>query len=320
MTDSEVQAPPFMLDVEFTEGCNLRCDFCGIQAIREGIGDYKFMTLATAESLSDSILSAGWTSRLEISGHGEPSMNPHKVDLVRELRRGKKNQILLTSNGGGLLRDTTQVISALFSAGLNILLLDDYEHVTIIDKLLGNYTGSVPIHYYPRDGLEFNPYRRKPPGTKMIVVLPDLAQTATGVHSTANNRAGQGAPPVYLDGKRCVKPFRDMVIRWDGSVNSCCNDYRGVVKVGNVNATPAHALWNGPVFKSLRRHLYNGDRSFSPCRGCDFVGMRPGLLPDKLGKLTLPVPTMEDKEVINKAISGDSFTKIVWRKWEGGKE
>lgn len=317
MTYSEVQDPPFMLDIELTEGCNLRCDFCGIQAIRETTGDYKCMTVETAKAISDGVRAAGWTSRFELSGHGEPSMNPHKVDIVRALRAGNKNQILFTSNGIGFLKDTTEAITAMFDAGLNILLLDDYAHVTIVDKLLERYAGDIPIHTYPNDGLEYNPYRRKKPGTKMIVVMPDLAQTATGVHSTVNNRAGQGAPPSDVaEGKRCVKPFRDMVIRWDGSVNSCCNDYRGVIKVANVNKTTTADIWNGQVFKSLRRYLYNGMRDFAPCKGCDFVGMRPGLLPDKLGKETTPLPTAEDKQVMDRAIAGDTFTKIVWRDWE----
>lgn len=318
---NEVQDPPFMLDIELTEGCNLRCDFCGIQAIREGTGDYKFMTLNTCTALSEGVNSAGWSSRFELSGHGEPSMNPDKVEIVRTLRKhNKKNQILFTSNGAGFLKDTSDIVAAMFDAGLNILLLDDYEHVIIVDKLLERYKGDVPIHYYPKDGLEYNPYRRKKPGTKMIIVLPDLAQTTTGVHSTANNRAGQAAPPTNIaEGKRCVKPFRDMVIRWDGSVNSCCNDYRGIIKVGNVNRTSPSDLWNGSVFKSLRRFLYNGMREFVPCHGCDFVGLRPGLLPDKLGKFTTPIPTDKDREVINHAISGETFTKIVWRDWERNK-
>lgn len=319
MEDSEIQEPPFMLDIELTEGCNLRCDFCGIQAIREDVGGYKFMTLKTAEAISEGASLAGWTSRMELSGHGEPSLNPHKVDIVRALRsHNKRNQITFTSNGIGFLKDTTSIITALFDAGLNILILDDYAHVTIVDKLLKRYTGDIPVYTYPKDGPDYNPYRRKKPGTKMIVVLPDLAQTATGVHSTVNNRAGQGAPPSDVaEGKRCVKPFRDMVIRWDGSVNSCCNDYRGVIKVGNVNNTSTRALWNGDVFKSLRRYLYNGMREWAPCKGCDFVGLRPGLLPDKLGKKITPMPVLHDEQVMAKALAGDTFTKIVWREWEG---
>ena len=154
------------------------------------------------------------------------------------------------------------------------------------------------------------------------MVLPDLGTTppGQGVHSHANNRAGQAAPPSNsAQGKRCVKPFRDLVVRWDGHVNSCCNDYRGVIKVGDVNKVSAPELWNGPVFASLRKYMYHGKRDFIPCKGCDFVGFRPGLLPDHMGKLTLPKPNAEDAEVMRKATAGKTYTPIFLRKWEPGK-
>ena len=39
------QQAPFCIKMEFTEGCNLRCNFCGLQGIRApGEKNYKFMT------------------------------------------------------------------------------------------------------------------------------------------------------------------------------------------------------------------------------------------------------------------------------------
>lgn len=111
------QDPPFCIDLEVTEGCNLRCDFCGIQAIRESTGDYRFMTVYKAEAIAKSIAKAGWTSRIEMSGHGEPSMNQHLEEIIGVFRKHlPKNQILVTSNGGGFLGKVERV-EKLFKAG-----------------------------------------------------------------------------------------------------------------------------------------------------------------------------------------------------------
>jgi MoaA/NifB/PqqE/SkfB family radical SAM enzyme len=319
---NETQETPFCVDLELTEGCNLRCDFCGIQAIREGTGNFKFMTLPLAERIAASIAEAGWNSRLEFSGHGEPTVNPDFVEIVRMFRKhNPKNQLLMTSNGAGLVKDPTALIGALFTAGLNILCLDDYDGIKLVGKIRERYHGEIPLQEYPED-MNANPHRRRPRGTRMVVVIQDISIARKGVHSHINNRAGQGAPPTNrAEGKRCVKPFRDIVIRWDGNVNSCCNDYRGIIKVGNAGKSAVAELWNGPVFKSLRRYMYHGKRDFVPCKGCDFVGFRPGLLPDHMAKRgALPKPTPKDAEVMREATKGRTFTPIVLRKWEGGKE
>lgn len=311
------QDPPFCIDLEVTEGCNLRCDFCGIQAIRESTGDYRFMTVYKAEAIAKSIAKAGWTSRIEMSGHGEPSMNQHLEEIIGVFRKHlPKNQILVTSNGGGFLGKVERV-EKLFKAGLNILALDNYQHVKIVPKLIEQLGFDIPIYDYPKDGLEWSPHKRHPKGTKFIAIIEDISVAKEGVHKNINNRAGQAAPPnLSAMGKRCVKPFRDLVIRWDGNVNSCCNDYRGIIKIGNAAETDIAELWNNNVFNSLRKFMYHGQRNFKPCAGCDFVGFRPGLLPDKLGKAELDKPDLNDLDVIKCASLGGSYTPVVLREWE----
>lgn len=55
------QDPPFSLQIEPTEGCNLRCGFCGIRGIREQgqpgalSGPFSFMTVETARAVARSM-------------------------------------------------------------------------------------------------------------------------------------------------------------------------------------------------------------------------------------------------------------------------
>lgn len=305
------QAPPFCIQVEFSEGCNLACSFCGINGIREKPGKFKFMDLYTAHMLAMSIANAGWTSRIEFAMHGEPSLHPDVLRMVSAFRQYLPNQLMMTSNGGGLLKSPRQQIEDLFDAGLNVLAIDEYQSVGIWKKLrerLGDY----PYLEYP-DDKGASPHRRWPKGTRQLILIKDITVAETGNHSVLNNHCGSGAPLEQVNA-RCAKPFRELAVRWDGSVALCCNDWRGWHRVGHVLENSVEEIWQSPVFQSARRYLYHGMRDFKPCQGCNAKSYRVGLLPDKLGKETLPKPDEQDAENVRPL--DQPLSPIVRRPWE----
>jgi radical SAM protein with 4Fe4S-binding SPASM domain len=237
---------------------------------------------------------------------------------------------MMTSNGGGLLKapGAAANIQALFDAGLNVLALDDYEVVKIVPKIIDNLYDNEEVFNYLAGELNLqvydyptepqgNPHTRRKPHERVLSVIQDISKAGTGTHSLLNNHAGAGAPLNNSQaGKRCAKPFREMSIRWDGNVAVCCNDWRGVYKCGNVVTDGLDKVWNGPAMQAARRKLYHGMRDFGPCKGCDARSYRPGLLPDKLGKYELDLPTKRDLVTIEAACAGESYTAPVLRPWE----
>lgn len=311
-----VQAPPNCLQIELSEGCNLRCAFCGLNGIRGKDNDFKLLTLARATDLAERIAATGWNCRLEFAMHGEPTMNPEAVAIVAAFRAVlPRNYLMMTSNGGGLLRDPTRLIDGLLHS-VNVLALDNYEHVKIVPKLLAAYHGRFPIFYYPQQR-QANPHRRRKPHEREIVVVKDISIASDGTHATLNNHAGAAGPKNdKAAGKRCAKPFREIAIRWDGNVAICCNDWRGEYKCGNVFDTPLRELWQNQFFMAARRKLLHGHRDFGPCQGCDATSYRPGLLPDPMGKASLPQADASDAATIATATAGASYTPAVPRVWE----
>ena len=67
---------------------------------------------------------------------------------------------------------------------------------------------------------------------------------------------------------------------------------------------------------AARVKLYHGQRDFGPCNGCDARSYRTGLLPDKFGKVSLPLPTKEVEEDLKAALSAGPYTQPVKRPWE----
>ena len=325
-----VQEPPFAVQIELTEGCNLYCDFCGLQGIREQKDKtFKFMTLDTAKSIAKELAKNAWTARIEFAMHGEPTLNPDYIEIVKYFRKKlPKNQLMMTSNGGGLLRPPGVVksLEALFQAGLNVFAFDAYEYVKIKDKIDAElFDSHVPdsggftfdIHRYP-DELEFSPHNRYGHNARKFIRIADISVASKGTHSLLNNHCGSGAPGLKepLEA-RCAKPFRELAIRWDGSVAICCNDWRGKYRVGNVADDGLLAVWHHERFNSARRFLVRGDRSaIDPCKVCDAKSYRVGLLPDKKGKVKLRAPNDYDRQIVEKASKGKGYTVAVIRPWE----
>ena len=315
-----IQEPPFAVQVELSEGCNLRCAFCGINGIRTAEKTYKFMTVKTAERIASQMAEHGWNARLEFAMHGEPTMNPKAAEIIAVFRKHlPKASMLMLSNGGGLLPGAAEKVKALMDAGLNTLGLDEYQQVKLVPKIMAALDApnvGYKVFVYP-DQPEGNPHARQVASSRRVVHIRPIDLNTNGTHASLNNHAGAGsAPSDAAHGKPCAKPFRELSFRWDGSVAVCCNDWRGELACGNINKETLDAIWNGPVMDAARRRLVSGDRDFGPCRGCDALSYRTGLLPDKMGKLPMPKPTPKTNQVLADAAKKKPLTIPVKREWE----
>jgi radical SAM protein with 4Fe4S-binding SPASM domain len=319
------QDPPNCIQVEPTEGCNLRCGFCAIRGIREATGDrddlsgpYRFMGLETAATVGRQAARAGWRPRIELAMHGEPTMHPRLPELVALLRGHlPRSPILLTTNALPLLDQWEHNIKELFAAGCSTIAVDDYRPHRARQHVLRTNLPGITVHRYPEGGPPGNPHRRPKAGERRLILIKDISEARDGNHSHLSNQGGLAAPPAPdRNHERCALPFREIAVRWDGSVALCCNDWRGIFKIGNVHETPLSELWLHPALQAARRHLYAHRRDFRPCQGCTHRSYRNGLLPDKLGKQTLPPPDAADDQAIADALTGAPFTAAVPRRWE----
>ena len=77
-------------------------------------------------------------------------------------------------------------------------------------------------------------------------------------------------------------------------------------------------IWQDKKFKAARILLYAGKRNFTPCLGCNALSHRVGLLPDQLGKETMPEPTKKIEEFAksvsetSEPLCGDNWHKQKW--------
>lgn len=307
------QEAPFSIQIELTKGCNLQCTFCGINGFQEKPNsNLEFMSLDTATAIASEIDMAGWNSRIEFAMHGEPTLNPKWLEIINVFRTNlHKNQIMVTSNGGGIVKskDINGTILKFFESGGNILAIDEYQGINLCDKIRKGIDdfelddSGIRVYEYPEEK-EGNPHRRTNHNFLSFIAPIDI--TKEGTHANLNNHCGSGGElDLSMSDKRCAKPFREMSFNWDGSVNLCCNDFIGEYNCGNIIDSSIEDIWNSPYFNSARKFLMLADRSaLRPCRGCTAKSHRVGLLPDKKGKVDMDSPTQEDKDIIMEALAG----------------
>lgn len=320
--------PPFVVHLDAVEGCDLACNFCGINSIRDnGVtgpdsphgknsAPYRFADVATVEHVARQAAELGWNPRWEFALHGEPTMHKNLPGLIAAVRKHHpKGYTVITSNGAGLIKDAAPKVRALFDAGLNTLALDDYKHAggrvdKIVAQLSDTYlqTNRISMWQYPAQP-EGNIHRRH--HGRMISVVHDISDNSTGNHQLTNQGGSAFATGMTAVPQRCAKPFREFNVRWNGAVALCCEDWKGQHKIGNVNDTPLNDLWWHPRFEAARRRLYTGNRDFglaAPCTNCDVKSKRIGLLPDKLGKSAMLPEDDESKKHIRAALAGKVFS------------
>jgi radical SAM protein with 4Fe4S-binding SPASM domain len=322
------QTAPFSIQIELNEGCNLGCTFCGLRGMREkGTTPWKCMNKETAQRIASEIKRIGWNSRLIFSMHGEPTLNPNCVRVIKLFRKALPNAVMsIMTNGYGLVNgfgnredgysSIGDRIEALKNAGLNDLIVDYYSNhgdaKTVEDSLENGCPWKVE-HLVAGIPLYSNNPR------KFRILFNPPIQKEGKINRHLCNHCGAAAPlDMSYQGKRCARPFRELSIRWDGAVAICCNDFRGEYPIGNILKENIDSIWYSKDFEAARILLYAGERSFKPCLGCNALSHRVGLLPDLKGKEEMPKPTEKilayAKSVSNNVpLCGDNF---VVRPWE----
>ncbi len=309
-----VQQPPFTILIEPTEGCNLGCWFCGLHGMREkGTKPWYFMDVETAYRIASEIKRVGWKSKIVFAQHGEPTLNPDFLEIVKVFRNYLPENIFhIYTNGYAINRaeDKDLYVEQMFDAGINNIIVDCYSENgdwNFINELKQNwnivyYSNKVPLYS-----------KSKKP---RILLLPPIQDNEKVTRKLANH-CGAAAPlDCSYNNKRCAMPFRELAFRWDGNVTLCCDDFRGEYPIANIFDMKIDDIWNHERFQAARIMLYNYNRNFRPCDGCTNISFRVGFLPDYKGAETLPPITEEVQTLAQSVHRFGPLSNIVKRKWE----
>lgn len=311
---------PNTVQVELVQGCNRKCSFCGTRGIEHKI---HFISKKVLTRECQLIQESGYNPRILVACHGEPSLHPKFIQCLMLMRNLMPKAWIQVMTNGYLVNKDVSIITDMYSAGVNDISLDEYS-----DSKFTKQTIKEEIERCEKETGIHVDFKIMAPGVPLyaakntknhrLLLIPAIDERLVTTSRRLVNHCGAGMPPdTSCKEKVCTLVFREMTFRWDGWVNICCQDFRGEYRIANCMDPEIKCfndLWLHPRFEAARRVLYHKHRVFSPCNKCNSLPVRPGLIPDHLGKETMPFPTKQDKRLVYK--KNEPLAKIVPRDWE----
>lgn len=271
-----------VLQVETTNLCNARCIFCAHDQIKEH------------GTMSDELYTKILTEAKELRQPpktfipmltGEPFLDPHIVDRIREARAAlPSTEIHLYTNGSRLTEELIRQLSEIPGFRLNISAngasletrrrltgLSDYEYVAkmidCVDAVHIPHTVSLVQH-------------------PSITAEEEKAFNARWGQTVSNascrepyvfqhlNFAGLTSPAEANNFTRCIHATSHMTVLWDGKVNLCCMDPLGRKIFGDLNHQTVAEVWFSEGRQQyVSRHEQGRGAECELCRDCNIFSL-----------------------------------------------
>jgi len=290
-------SPPYYVNIEPTNACNLRCSICSMDGSRPA----GLMEMDMFRGLADDAAASGITEVRLFLG-GEPLLHPEIAEMVRYAEEAG----LITCIHTNAVRLDGKMAEALLDAGLSILSFsfdgetaEEYENIRVggnFDQVLQNILRFLEIK--KRRGMEY-------PETTLQIIKPGeppIAAAETwrrgGARSTPAPRVISPEfavlfrdlpldhwfvlPPhewpdeqeqeveargrVYFP---CQTLWQSLSITWDGTAVLCCGDLNGRMPIGDMRRQSILEVWRSDIMVDMReRHLRPDTPKCELCAGC----------------------------------------------------
>jgi MoaA/NifB/PqqE/SkfB family radical SAM enzyme len=242
-----------VIEINPTELCNRTCSFCPRSDPNIYPNQNLNMTVETAETLKNQLVSAGYRGDIHITGYGEPMLNPNILEIINIFSQEFHTEII--TNGDRLLKKIV-TSEQLKSAGLDLLIVDCYDGPTHVNEM-HDLLKDCQIPYRVRDHHD--------DGTEKLIELYNF-----------NNRGGIFSPKETY--RPCWLPFYKAFVDWNGDIGLCCNDWsRKQQPFGNIHQAAFDEIWMSDSFIDVRQKLEKGLRKdLSACAGCNTNGTMQG--------------------------------------------
>ncbi len=239
----------WIVSIETTTYCNLRCSFCPNSKYERGlIKNKKLMDINLFKKIINELSEQGYLGAVNLHFYGEPLTDNRLAELVAYTRK-KVQKAKININTNGILLDIP-LYKKLVEAGVNCF------HVS-------QHTNTIPPKI--KEVLE---YLKTRPKKENKIEYRIFNENFISEDSTMCNRGGEIKVENIPDLPSCLYPPKEVVIDWQGNILLCCNDYHSTIKFGNVKNKKLIEIWDSPRYKKIRRELKNKKYDLEICKKC----------------------------------------------------
>lgn len=293
-----VWGQPFMLMVEPTNFCNLKCPLCpsgnGEMSRPRGKMDFAAYT-RLIDQVGDRLF------LLMLWNQGEPFINPCFTEMVRYARQ--RRIPTLTSTNGHFIRTEAQA-RELVAAGLDEIIVsldgvdqETYEKYRVGGSIEKVFTGVRLLVQAKKDlgkttpliNLQFIVFKHNEADLDQAAVLArqlgvdkflvKTAQVYTQDEASrflpeqaALRRYEEDRPGLVVKGqpaRGCKVLWYSSMVNWDGRVAPCCFDKDIDHELGQAfEGMPFAGIWRGRAYMEFRQRLLDDRLGLDMCRNC----------------------------------------------------
>ncbi len=276
------------LAIETASLCNRKCFFCPVAYnTRPDV----YMPLDLIDKMLEELKTLNYRGRLEWYIYNEPTRDKRLPELILRARRALPYICQMINTNGDYFK-SAEDIQKLFDAGLNQMQINIYSArdgnpdlvkiesgvklASFREAKIGLWVNSLGISQTESLYQNIGHNKRAIKVVGKYGISGETKDSDLEGPNHFSNRSGNVTPfrsalTKPLD-KMCTRPFRFLNVNYDGEALLCCNDYHGVLPIGNVKDETLEDLWNSEVLNKYRIKLQNKKRNAVLCDVCDFKG------------------------------------------------
>lgn len=292
-------AMPFVLFIEPTNLCNMRCRFCPTSdKTLTKMRPNGSMTWETYCKLIDDIADfSGRLKRINFYKDGESLLHKRFCDMVKLAKEKEISESLWLKTNGLLLNPVLNqklIDSGLDMIGISVTHITEegYKRISDVDIDYKKFKENVRDLYN----------RRKDCKIYIKIADTDLSQSdkdiffedfgdmadyiaVEGLHGWSMSDVKDftmGTKSDTFDGvpftrkEVCPWPFYELAINWNGSVSLCNEDWVHGTVVGDIHKESLKAIWNGKRLYDMQKMMLEGRRSENKvCKNCFYLMCAP---------------------------------------------
>lgn len=236
------------IELETQNRCNGTCSFCPV-SVGNDIREYKTMSENLFNKIIDDLNSINYNGIFSLYSNNESLLDKRSPIFFKIAKQKLPNAYHIIFTNGSVL--TVDLLVNIYE-NLDAICIDNYDDDNKLTQPV------LKIYEF----IQENPKYKE----KVKIIMRKKTQILT-------NRAGQ-APnkkeKIKTIKKLCVLPFCQFVIRPDGKVSLCCNDSYGKKTLGDLNNQTVMEIWNGEIYKEIRKLSLKGRKYLDMCKYCDY--------------------------------------------------
>ena len=282
---------PFVVSIDPSSACNLRCSFCyqhDIENRKKLVPGNMGIVMYTSiiDSLSDF---PGRVKTLRLYGFGEPYVNPHFPAMVSYAKKSGFVDSIDTTTNGTLITKEKALLT--ISAGIDRINLsiygvssEQYKKFTGADIDFEELVNNLRFLYQNRRQCKIyakinGDYISAEDKHNFIDIFSEITDGCNIEHTAAcwddvdikelNKEVDIYGQPLGNEVAVCPYIFYSIQVRSDGTVSLCFLDWNRKLIVGDLSAERLSDVWNSDRVNRIRKQMLNWERDrIIPCNTC----------------------------------------------------